>query len=179
MFVKKDTVIGTKYDVMLWGFKCTLKDRRNGELAEGYIVVVGNDEYDLEEAQKEIRSRYGALGYTVAECVYDDTRVWCFDALQVYKEAKCSRCVGCENYIREDMSVGQQADCQAIIDQEEADSSDAVDAELVIAFRNSGKNCAYYDMKEGSKKAAEDKPDYLAEIMATLAELEESEGTEE
>lgn len=176
---RKDTVIGTKYDVMLWGFKCTLRDRRSNELVDGYIVVIGNDEYDLEDAQQDIRERYGKLGYTVTECVYDDTRVWEFDALQLYKNSKCSRCAGCENYIREDNSVGQQADCQAIIEQEEESGEDAVDAELRIAFRNNGVNCAYYEMKEGSKKAAEDKPDYLAAVMATLAELEESEGTEE
>ena len=116
---RKDTVIGTKYDVMLWGFKCTLRDRRNGQLTDGYIVVIGNEEYDLEEAKREIKERYGRVGYTVTECEYDETRMFGFDALEIYKHSRCSRCAGCENYIKEDNSVGQQADCQVIIDMQE------------------------------------------------------------
>ena len=176
---KRDTVIGTKYDVMLWGFKCTLKDRRNGETTDGYIVVIGNDDYDLDEAKKEIQSRYGALGYTVTECVYDDMRIWEFDALQVFKNARRSRCTGCENYIKGDNSAGPQAGCQAIADQRGFNQSREVDEKLLAAFSNNGIDCAYYEQLEGSRKAEEDKPDYLEEIMAALEELEESEGTEE
>ena len=178
---RKDTVIGTKYDVMLWGFKCTLRDRRNGQLTDGYIVVIGNEEYDLEEAKREIKERYGRVGYTVTECEYDETRMFGFDALEIYKHSRCSRCAGCENYIKEDNSVGQQADCQVIIDmQEEGENqSGEVDEELLSAFSNSGYNCQYYEMLYGSKKKIDDKPDYLAEVMAALEELEESEVKED
>lgn len=175
--IKKDTVIGAKFDVMLWGFKCTLQDRRSGELADGYIVVNGNEEYDLEAAHREIKERYGKLGYTVKECEYDDTRLFNFDAIEIFARSRGSRCAACDNYIREDSSVGQQADCQIIINMQEEghNQSGEVDEELISAFNNSGYNCKYYEMLYGSKKPVEDKPDYLAEIMATLAELDDTE----
>lgn len=174
---RKDTVIGSKYDVMLWGFKCTLRDRRSGEYTDGYIVVTGNEEYDLEAAHREIKERYGKLGYTVKECEYDDTRLFNFNSLDIFVHSRRSRCVGCDNYIREDSSVGQQAGCQIIIDMQEEghNQSGEVDEELISAFNNSGYNCKYYEMLYGSKKPIEDKPDCLAEIMAALDELDDTE----
>lgn len=173
---RKDTVIGSKYDVMLWGFKCTLRDRRSGEHTDGYIVVTGNEEYDIEEAKKEIRDKYGRIGYTVTECEYDDTRIFTFDALEIYKHSRCSRCAGCDYYITEDNSIGQPKGCEVLIDMEEEYLETHPEYEaLSSAFDNNGYNCQYYKMREGSKKPVEDKPDYLAEIMAALAELDDTE----
>lgn len=177
VMARKDTVIGSKYDVMLWGFKCTLRDRRSGEHTDGYIVVTGNEEYNLEEAKKEIRDKYGRIGYTVTECEYDDTRIFTFDALEIYKHSRCSRCAGCDYYIKEDDSVGQPRGCEVLIDMEEEENKGTQQEyeALSSAFDNNGYNCQCYKIKEGSKKPVEDKPDYLAEIMATLAELDDTE----
>lgn len=177
VMARKDTVIGANYDVMLWGFKCTLRDRRSGEHTDGYIVVTGNEEYDIEEAKREIRDKYGRIGYTVTECEYDDTRIFVFDALEIYKHSRCSRCAGCDYYIKEDNSVGQPRGCEVLIDMEEEENKGTQQEHeaLSFVFDNNGYNCQYYKIKEGSKKPVEDKPDYLAEIMATLAELDDTE----
>lgn len=177
---RKDTVIGTRYSIMLWGFKCTLQDRRNGECTDGYIVVEGNDEYDMEEVRKEIRDRYGHIGYTVIESEYDDNRIFDFDALEIYKRSRCSRCAGCEHYIEEDNGVGQIRECAILTDMEEEESrgtQQEYDA-LNAAFKNNGYNCQCYEMRKGSKKPIEDKPDYLTEIMAAMEELNDIESEE-
>ena len=174
---RKDTVIGYKYDVMLWGFKCTLRDRRSGEYTDGYIVVTGNEEYDLEEAKKEIRDKYGQIGYTVTECKYDDTRIFAFNALDIYKRSRRSRCHSCDYYITEDSSIGQPKGCEVLIDMEEEENKGTQQEyeALGSAFDNNGYNCQYYKMREDSKKTVEDKLDYLEEIMAALAELDDTE----
>jgi hypothetical protein len=170
---KKDTVIGAKYDVMLWSFKCKLEDRRTGKDTDGYIVVTGNADCDLDEAQREIQERYGNLGYTVTECIYDDMRMWQFDALKIFKAARCNRCAGCEDYIKADSITGRPDRCRILAEQQKERE---VDDNLITSWSNYGYNCAYYEQKEGSKKTTEDEPDHLTEIMATLAELKEREG---
>ena len=50
-------VLGEVTDVLLWGFKLELTDRRTGERLEGYAVETGNEDYELDDAAQSIRSK--------------------------------------------------------------------------------------------------------------------------
>lgn len=171
---KKPVILGEKSTVLLWGFKITAKDKRDGSVVDGYIVVTGNEDYDIDEAQEEIRKKYAALGYLVTECVYDDSRTYIFDALEEYRNAeKPTKCKSCSYYINLDDSVGQAAGCELTADNELMEE-DIETYEKVIAAENAGgEGCPCLELLSPEKKEPEDKPDFLAEIMATLEELEE------
>lgn len=172
----KPVILGEKMPIMLWGFKVTLKDRRaaGNDLTDGYIVVTGDEEYDLDAAERQIRERYGRLGYTVTACVYDETRVFNFDAVQLFKQSKCNRCGTCEYYIRPDSSVGLDEGCQ-LADEAEDNGDIEMHKTLAAAFSNNGCGCNEYERVNGRTRDTEDAPDFLAECMAALEELEEEE----
>ncbi len=93
---RKPVIMAETTRVMLWGFKVTLKDMRDGQLTDGYAVETGNEDYDIDVAIDLIKKRYAALGYRVTQCEYDDTRVYVFDALKEYKAARAAiKCTGC------------------------------------------------------------------------------------
>ena len=75
---------GTIYNIPLWDFVCEIVDRRNGEHGVSGIIVVGNEEYDMDAAIREVTEKYGYLGYSVVTCTFKDERVFKFDALELY-----------------------------------------------------------------------------------------------
>ncbi len=171
---RKPVILGEKTNVLLWGFKVALKDIRDNEITDGYIVVTGNAEYDIDEATEEIRRKYARLGYEVKECEYDDSRTFLFDALEVFREAEQpTRCHSCTNYINRDDSVGQVEGCEIVNDMDYADGEPETWGMVLECNSCGGRGCPCYELSRKAKKEPEDKPDYLAEIMATLAELEE------
>lgn len=172
----KPVILGEKTQVMLWGFKVTLKDRRTGGgFTDGYIVVTGDEEYDLEAAERQIRERYGRLGYTVTVCVYDETRVFNFDALQLFKQGCSSRCATCDYYIKPDSSVGLDEGCQLAIEAEDDGNAEEYQI-LEAAFCKNGFSCEAYEPAAGKKVYTEENTDFLTECLAALEELEEKEG---
>ena len=78
-------IIGDKQELKLWLFNCNLRDRRNGDITEGQIVIIGNDDYDLDVAEEEIRKRCSALGYEVKECDYSNECIWEIDIVDIYQ----------------------------------------------------------------------------------------------
>lgn len=83
----KTIVLGEVADVLLWGFKLALTDRRTGEQLEGYAVETGNDDYELDDAAQSIRNRYGRLGYSINSCTFDQERHYTYDAVEEFKAA--------------------------------------------------------------------------------------------
>lgn len=169
-------IVGEKTTVMLWGFRVNIKDRRDGYMTGGYAVVSGNEDYDIEEAKEEVKSKYAALGYDVVLCEYDETRTFNFDAVEIFREAATQkeRCRYCEFYEPADESVGLIATCQLANDDEKIENNEEWQ-QVVKASENYGDGCPCFELSKKAKKAPEDKPDYLAEIMATLDELEKGE----
>lgn len=171
---KKPVIMAETTRVMLWGFKITIKDERDGTLTDGYAIETGNKDYDIDEAVQVIKRKYARLGYTVTACEYDETRVYIFDALAEFKAAgKATKCQCCEYYIQYDGSVGQAAGCELTADGE-LEQDDFETWEKVVAAENDGGNdCPCFSISSHAKKEVEDKPDFLAEVMAALEELEE------
>ena len=166
---RKPVIMAETTRIMLWGFRVTLKDCRDGELSESYAIETGNEEYDIDAATEMIKKKYARLGYNVTECEYDDTRVYVFNALEEFKKAKLAgKCEGCEFHICKDSSVGEEDGCQIAEDESDEDRETAAEY-----YKNNGEGCEFCERITPAKKEPEDKPDYLAEIMATLAELEE------
>lgn len=81
-------VLGEVTDVLLWGFKLELTDRRTGERLEGYAVETGNEDYELDDAAKSIRNRFGAMGYSVNSCTFDTERKYTYDAVKEFEAAE-------------------------------------------------------------------------------------------
>lgn len=169
----KPVILGEKTAIMLWGFRVILEDRRTGGAAtNGYIVVTGNEEYDLEAAEAEIRNRYGRLGYNVTACTYDETRVFNYDAIEAFKQSRCNRCGTCEYYIRPDDSRQAEEQCSLAIGAER-EGDEETKRKLDEALSNRGIGCVEYEKIDGRTREKEDEPDFLEECMAALAELEE------
>lgn len=84
----KTIVLGEVADVLLWGFKLALTDRRTGEQLEGYAVETGNDDYELDDAAQSIRNRFGAMGYSVNSCTFDTERKYTYDAVKEFEAAE-------------------------------------------------------------------------------------------
>lgn len=84
----KTIVLGEVTDVLLWGFKLELTDRRTGERLEGYAVETGNDDYELDDAAQSIRNRFGAMGYSVNSCTFDTERKYTYDAVKEFEAAE-------------------------------------------------------------------------------------------
>lgn len=85
---KNTVVLGEVTDVLLWGFKLELTDRRTGERVEGYAVETGNSEYELDDAAQCIRNRFGAMGYSVNSCTFDIERKYVYDAVKEFETAE-------------------------------------------------------------------------------------------
>lgn len=81
-------VLGEVTDVLLWGFKLEITDRRTGEHLEGYAVETGNEDYELDDAAQSIRNRYGRLGYSVNSCTFDTERKYTYDAVKEFEAAE-------------------------------------------------------------------------------------------
>ena len=81
-------VLGEVTDVLLWGFKLELTDRRTGERLEGYAVETGNEDYELDDAAQSIRNRFGAMGYSVNSCTFDTERKYTYDAVKEFEAAE-------------------------------------------------------------------------------------------
>lgn len=84
----KTIVLGEVTDVLLWGFKLELTDRRTGERLEGYAVETGNEDYELDDAAQSIRNRFGAMGYSVNSCTFDTERKYTYDAVREFEAAE-------------------------------------------------------------------------------------------
>ena len=78
-----------KYLLFLLGFEVSLRDRRNGEANEGFIVVPSPEEHpeDLDGAKIIIRNHYGRLGFDVTEIRYKESKVKEMDLLAEYEAA--------------------------------------------------------------------------------------------
>ena len=172
---KKPVILGEKTTVLLWGFKVNVKDRRDGEVVEGYIVVTGNEEYDIDVAAEEVRKKYNRIGYDVTVCEFDESRAFLFDALETFREAQpdCDKCKKCDYYINEDENAGQQQGCELIEDKDLKEDEPETYEKVVKAYGNVGAECPLFEAASTEKEEQEDKPNYLDEIMATLGELEE------
>lgn len=66
-----------KYLVFLLGFTVRLRDRRNKEETEGFLIVPYPEEHpdDLDDANETIRNHFGRLGYDVLEITHDESKV--------------------------------------------------------------------------------------------------------
>lgn len=98
----KAVVLGEVTEVMLWGFNLLLTDRRTGESAKGYAVETGNEDYELDDAVKTIRQRYGAMGYTVNTCEFDEERRYTYDAVNEFMSAEAVEAKAEPQYADED-----------------------------------------------------------------------------
>ena len=78
-----------KYLLFLLGFEVSLRDRRNGEIKGGFIVVPCPEEHpdDLGAAEKTIRNYYACLGYDVMEIRYQESKVKELDIKAEYDAA--------------------------------------------------------------------------------------------
>lgn len=115
---------GTRYIIPLWEFACELMDRRNGEHTAGRMIVVGNEEYDMDVAMREVAEKYGSLGYSVVTCTYKSERVFEFDALRLYEESD------------ETGRTGATPSSKKTVTGEESETADAV--ELALAELEDG-----------------------------------------
>lgn len=88
MQTDKKVVLGEVADVLLWGFKLALIDRRTNQNCDGYAIETGNDEYDLDDAVARIKQRYGAMGYSVIYCDFDEERHYLYDAVNEFESAE-------------------------------------------------------------------------------------------
>lgn len=82
---KQGIVLGDIDTYILWGFKVKVKDRRDGSIHSGYVVEVGNEEYELNVAERSISNKYGRLGYDVIECEYDGEKRFIFNAVEIFR----------------------------------------------------------------------------------------------
>jgi len=89
MSIERDKVIfSEKVALSLWGFNIVIMDRRDGTLTPAYIIVAGNDDCELEYAEREIRERVSRLGYELQDCEYDQERIYDYDAAAIFRTAR-------------------------------------------------------------------------------------------
>lgn len=175
----KPVIIGITKEIILWGFKTTIKDNRNGEILDGYIVVEGNEDYELDDAIEKAKKEYAKLGYTVTACEFDDNNTLRIDGLAEFRKLQkegqhCSKCV---YYINLDDSVGQAAGCELTAGDDLEEEDTETYERVIAAENNGGKGCPCFEALRPTGKPKEDEVDYLGEIMSTLEELDE-EGAE-
>lgn len=83
----KAVVLGKVSQVQLWRFELEVKDRRTGDYLTGETVEVGNEDYDLGIAERNIRQQYGALGYEITDATFKEERIFIFDTLKAWEQA--------------------------------------------------------------------------------------------
>lgn len=78
-----------KYLLFLLGFNVLLRDRRNNEETDGFIVVPFPEEHpeDLDDAKELIKKHYSRLGFDVKEVHHQDTHVKAIDLVAEYDAA--------------------------------------------------------------------------------------------
>lgn len=78
-----------KYLLFLLGFDVLLRDRRNNEETDGFIVVPFPEEHpeDPDDAKELIKRHYGRLGFDVKEVHYRDSHVKEIDLVAEYDTA--------------------------------------------------------------------------------------------
>lgn len=78
-----------KYLIFLLGFDVLLRDRRNNEETDGFIVVPFPEEHpeDLDDAKELIKKHYGRLGFDVKEVHHRDSHVKAIDLAAEYNAA--------------------------------------------------------------------------------------------
>jgi hypothetical protein len=174
----KPVILGIKQELLLWGFKTTVRDNRNGELLDGYIVVEGNEDYELDDAREKVKKEYAKQGYTVTACEFDDSNTLRIDGITEFRKLQKygQRCSKCVYNIKEDSSVGLQEGCEVLDDYEEDGDSIAL-PEMLAYFHGNGTNCPHFEALTPVGKPKEDEVDFLGEIMSTLEDLDE-EGAE-
>lgn len=179
----KPVILGIKQEILLWGFRTVLRDNRNGEVLDGYIVVEGNEDYELEEAREKVRREYAKLGYTVTACEYDGDNILHIDGLTEFRKLQKSgkRCSKCIYHIKQDSSVGLQDSCNVLDEYKEdfayGNNQGEEQGAIEQYFNKEGKNCLYFEAVTPTEKPREDDADDLGEIMNMLEGLDE-EGAE-
>ena len=78
-----------KYLVFLLGFEVSIRDRRNGEVESGFIVMPFPEAEpgDLDAANEVIERYYRNLGYDVMEIKYQKSKVVEMDIQKEYEAA--------------------------------------------------------------------------------------------
>ena len=78
--------MGQKYLVFLLGFEVRLRDRRNKEETEGFLVVPYPEEHpeELVTANETIKHHFGRLGYDVLEIKHKESKVIAMDLMEQY-----------------------------------------------------------------------------------------------
>lgn len=75
-----------KYLVFLLGFTVRLRDRRNKEETEGFLIVPYPEEHpdDLADVHPLIKDHYNRLGYTVLEITHKESKAIELDLQKEY-----------------------------------------------------------------------------------------------